>query len=276
MYPFYISFPFCLFFLLQQVYWKDSINIDTVWIQGFYNVLSYISILCTAFAIYKGYKKIVTYKNSGHSLSSIRIGVLWLKRLLLLAMAVFFIWVLITIYNNFIDGDIETERITTYILWISMSLLIYWMGYQGIYHLGIFNQRKKIRENLSHLKVGCNGNGFNKGKNRYEDIDRTIRKDKLYIDPSISLSSVAECFELSEGYLSRLINKNTGLNFPNYINNLRVNEAQRLLKDPSYQNYTIVAIGLESGFNSRSAFYSSFKNHTGVIPSEYRKQANVS
>jgi AraC-like DNA-binding protein len=43
-----------------------------------------------------------------------------------------------------------------------------------------------------------------------------------------------------------------------------------MLKDDSFSNYTITAIGLEAGFNSNASFYRAFKKQTNVSPSDYR------
>jgi AraC-like DNA-binding protein len=49
-----------------------------------------------------------------------------------------------------------------------------------------------------------------------------------------------------------------------------VEEVKKKLKNPEFDNYSIISIGLESGFNSKSVFYKAFKKHTGKSPSEYR------
>lgn len=51
----------------------------------------------------------------------------------------------------------------------------------------------------------------------------------------------------------------------------KVQKAKELLNDPKYDNYTIVAIGFESGFNSKTAFNTTFKKMTSYTPTEYRK-----
>jgi len=51
-----------------------------------------------------------------------------------------------------------------------------------------------------------------------------------------------------------------------------VNEAKSYLKNPEFSNYTITAIGLEAGFNSKSSFYEVFKKATGTTPFSYKKE----
>ena len=164
-----------------------------------------------------------------------------------------------------------------YILWLGLSTIVYWLGYAGIYHLGIFNQRQHMRTDLSsqsHEQVKDNRRS-KLNTDRFEEIDIAVKQEKLHTDQLISLKSLSEKFNLSEGYLSQLINSHTESNFSSYINNLRVEEAKLLLVNEKYRNYTIVSIALESGFNSKSAFYNAFKKGTGLSPSAYRKQ-NIS
>jgi AraC-like DNA-binding protein len=42
--------------------------------------------------------------------------------------------------------------------------------------------------------------------------------------------------------------------------------------DPKFNNYTILAIALDAGFNSKTTFNSIFKSQTGLTPSEYREK----
>jgi AraC-like DNA-binding protein len=58
--------------------------------------------------------------------------------------------------------------------------------------------------------------------------------------------------------------------FYDVINSYRVEEAKRLLLDEKNRNYTILSVGFEAGFNSKTTFNTVFKKFTGVTPTEYR------
>ena len=68
--------------------------------------------------------------------------------------------------------------------------------------------------------------------------------------------------------LSRVINSGFGQNFNDYVNEYRVREAERRLRDPRFRHYTLLAVALESGFNSKSTFNRVFKKLRGATPSE--------
>jgi YesN/AraC family two-component response regulator len=78
--------------------------------------------------------------------------------------------------------------------------------------------------------------------------------------------------DLKASTISQLVNQNTDYNFNDYINSYRVEETKKMLSDPEYSNYTIVAIGLEAGFNSKASFYRAFRKFEEMTPSEYLKK----
>ncbi len=129
-------------------------------------------------------------------------------------------------------------------------------------------KRSIITESRSYPNHSSKLSKFN--INRFESIEQVIRAGQLYLDPHLSLTSLSEVVKICEGYISQLINYFTEQNFTSYINSLRVEEAKRLLQDSNYDHFTMVAIGMESGFNSKSTFYAAFKKYTGISPTEYR------
>ena len=101
-----------------------------------------------------------------------------------------------------------------------------------------------------------------------------MNQDRLFLDPSISLVDIAQKIDIAPCYVSQVINESFGQNFRDFVNKYRIEESKRLLKH-NQQNFNILGIAQESGFNSKSAFNSAFKKHTGVTPKEYRKQEAV-
>jgi len=103
-----------------------------------------------------------------------------------------------------------------------------------------------------------------------EKVDNFLKDAKKpYLNPKISLQEVSVVLDINPGKLSQVINERTGLNFKDYINTLRIEEAKLILSSPDYQKLTIEAIAEKAGFNSKSPFYSAFKKHTGMTPKEF-------
>lgn len=111
-------------------------------------------------------------------------------------------------------------------------------------------------------------------KQKYvEKLQAFVEQEKPYQAPDLTLAQLAEQVSIPNHYLSQVINEKLHCNFLDFINGHRVKAAQEMLRDEKYSHYTIVAIAFESGFNSKSTFYSAFKKVTKQTPSAYRKEA---
>jgi AraC-like DNA-binding protein len=92
---------------------------------------------------------------------------------------------------------------------------------------------------------------------------------KIYTTPNLTLPLLAQELNIRPQVLSQFLNDNVKKNFTQFINEYRVEEAKRLLKENT--NLKIDAIGMECGFNSSSTFYSAFKKITGITPATFQK-----
>ncbi len=96
-------------------------------------------------------------------------------------------------------------------------------------------------------------------------IEEYIRQQ--YRDPDLGLGKVSAAFELSEGYLSAIFKKETGINFADYVEQLRIHAACALLEDGA----RVSSLPEQVGYNSVQSFRRAFKRVTGVSPSKYRE-----
>nr|WP_299384701.1 helix-turn-helix transcriptional regulator [Allomuricauda sp.] len=200
----------------------------------------------------------------------IRTSLNWLKYTLILILLGTFLWAYLTYKNIFVPDS----NVSYYSLWIIIAATIYWLGHIGIYKFGIIEQRKRIR--AYQLK----NNGQVPQKDPLNEhvmaFQKLVREEKAYLDPGLTLDTVASHLSISPSYLSKVIKKELHTNYTDYINELRIDEAKNYLRKPEFANYTITAIGLEAGFNSRSAFYQVFKKVTGKTPLRYKKEIGQS
>ncbi len=103
-------------------------------------------------------------------------------------------------------------------------------------------------------------------------LDPYLSRPDVFTDPLISLQKVANELKVSPHHISRYLNHRLGDSFINVINSQRIRKCENALKDPGSIQKSIQEIYFEAGFNSKSAFNTAFKNHTGCTPSEYRKK----
>lgn len=107
-----------------------------------------------------------------------------------------------------------------------------------------------------------------KNNNQLKKLSKITRYMKDHYAEPISLESLAEQFNYSPSYLSRMFQKHAGINFKDYLLSIRLEHAARELEESSAQ---IVDIALNNGFPNSKAFSNAFRDKFDMLPSEYRK-----
>jgi len=100
-------------------------------------------------------------------------------------------------------------------------------------------------------------------------VDELMAAQKIYLEPELTLTDLAKKIGTNASLLSKVINGVYGKNFNDYVNEFRVKEAIRLLKTPPYQNFNLLAVAYDAGFNSKSTFNRAFKKVTGKSPKDH-------
>ncbi len=100
---------------------------------------------------------------------------------------------------------------------------------------------------------------------------KLVQEESLYTKTDLTLPKLASSLKTSTHELSAAINLVGQMNFYEWINQFRIQEAQELLKVSEEQDLRINEIMYKVGFRSRSSFNTSFKKHTGVTPSQFKR-----
>jgi AraC-like DNA-binding protein len=96
-------------------------------------------------------------------------------------------------------------------------------------------------------------------------------RDKLFLDPDLSVQALAARVGVPEYALRRLINERLGhRNFAAYVNEHRLREVERRLRDPQFARRPILTLALEAGFGSIGPFNRAFRERYGQTPTEFR------
>lgn len=105
------------------------------------------------------------------------------------------------------------------------------------------------------------------------DLDQDTKRitdtiAKSYSDPAFSVDKLSKEAGISASKIPGILKSQFGMNFKQYLNSIRINEAKRLLKETDNQ---IVNIAYTVGYNNIPHFNRTFKQLEGVSPKEYRK-----
>lgn len=204
------------------------------------------------------------------SFSSIeKINLNWLRNLMIAFTAA---WILTAIVEALNIGPLTGD-----IIWLIISVFIYWIGYMGLVQPEIFTgEMNDAVPDGSPLKKKYEKSTLteDKASEICSALNALMKDRKPYLDPDITLPGVAKMLSVTTHELSQVINEKFGQNFFEFINQRRIEESKRLMDDPNNDHLNIAAIGYTSGFNSISAFNSAFKKFSDMTPSQYRNRKN--
>jgi len=134
------------------------------------------------------------------------------------------------------------------------------------FHLNT-DSEKSNTDSIDILDLTLNIQETDSNKNSKYLVNRALIYLKEHYAKNISLKTLSEELYISTWYLSKLLKKETGNNFIDILNNIRVEEAKKLLADPKYKIYEIAEV---VGFSDVTYFYRLFKKLTGMTPMEYK------
>ena len=144
----------------------------------------------------------------------------------------------------------------------------------GLLVLGIKNTKELLNVSQPEImKTNEQSTAQLIDQSKIELVENAIHQQKLYLENNINLDRFSELAGLKPRELSLILHSHYKLNFFEFINGLRLEEAKRLLSSPEFANVSILDIIYKSGFNSQSAFQRFFKRLVGTTPREYRRNA---
>ena len=154
---------------------------------------------------------------------------------------------------------------------LSVSVVIYYMGYLGLRQPTIFSPTEELA--AAARKYEKSALTPEKGRELASRLKDFMEQYRPFLDSELTLPKLAEMLQMPPHHLSQIINESLGQNFFDFVNAYRVEEARRLFQNPEKSAYTVLAVAEEAGFNSKTAFNSAFKKVTGQTPSEFRSQS---
>ena len=95
-----------------------------------------------------------------------------------------------------------------------------------------------------------------------------FNNEKPYLNPELNMHMLSEALDVPKHQLTEVLNSEIGKNFFCFVNEYRVEAVKKKLMN-NRRNYSVEAIGYECGFNSKSTFYTVFRQITGMTPAEF-------
>jgi len=173
---------------------------------------------------------------------------------------------------------------------LALTVFIYAIGYLGLRQPEIFSSRsgqEQVALIAGPEAVSAEGPAEERPRYAKSGMDGATAErleaalvalmagEHPYRRGNLTLQELADQLGASPHNLTEVVNTRLGQSFYDFVNGYRVREAQARLTDPAFAHWTVLAIGLEAGFNSKSSFHAAFKRHAGQTPSVYREAHGV-
>jgi len=254
---------------------------------GFTGVLLLLSLL-TYLGL--GFLALRRHKKTIRQLSSYSQGIdlKWVFRFLLLLLVVALVFLVRLLVTDWL-GYPEWYVLADGIVHGCLSIAVVYLGYQAFAQTTIFpavlasdsqNEEKfaaemtsavVAEEAIDRAKYGNSALPESASEQVASELHRRFESDKYFLDPVLTLPDLASRLGLSTHVLSQVLNQTIGMNFFDFVNQYRIEEAKLCLQAQDKRHLPISTIALNSGFNSNSTFYTAFKKHVGLTPTQWRK-----
>ncbi|MCE7994904.1 MAG: AraC family transcriptional regulator [Roseivirga sp.] len=227
-------------------------------------------------------------KEQYSSIEPIRLG--WLKTFTWLYLILSALTLVILLAYSF--GIINDTGTNYFIVYGAMILSLFYLCYHGIrqYTIAEFYEKTerqkedlKASEEPETSKPSLNGNqpkysssslSEEAMKALYSQIEMLFEEEQIYLEPELKIRHIASELKVNSHNVSQTLNTVAGKSFYDYVNKYRVERFKELLSNPENRKFTILGLGLESGFNSKASLNRVFKQYIGVSPIEFQKQSS--
>ncbi|PQJ80155.1 helix-turn-helix domain-containing protein [Polaribacter porphyrae] len=263
----YCIYAFYTFSMNNDVYYE---KVTTGKFNKFYFFIELLGIITNSFFVYKSYSILKKYRLSASKEISFNQNIVSFSKYFLGAYVFSILAWILGFISAYILG--YYSKIFNYdMVWISIPIFIYIIGFYvlsqpEIFKVAIKSEIKKVpQKRLTEERILALKN----------EIEKLLKKDKIYHKTNLSLGDLANELEISNNDLSWLINNSYNTNFYEFINSYRVDEFIERIKKGDAEKHTISAISLDVGFNSKSTFYKAFKLITNTTPVNYIKKLKL-
>ena len=148
---------------------------------------------------------------------------------------------------------------------VVLAIVTCWIGFKG------YVQKERDIVHLNPVPKKSKNKYAAKDESFLSKLRQLMETEKLYLNPDLNLSILAESLHMKPRQLSSMINQNCDQNFYDLVNSYRVEAFKVRLQSTDRDKLSLLGHAYECGFYSKSTFNHVFKKITQLTPSEYLK-----
>ena len=260
--PVVIEFIWSNFIKTQNFYWegtRESLSWLGYWGYVVWMMYPTMFVVAGILIIYYSYKaeKVLKQQTASNTIEIIAQKTQWLQRVII-ALRIFSILYIAVILVDYFFFNFAGNLFYGHPVFIGMALITYWLGIEG------FNRRNQL---VIKSKPELSSSERQQLEEIAKLLDTAMHQEKLYTNPNISLASLSKKLDTKSYLITRCLNLHFGKKFNDYINELRIEELKMLLKNPKNDQFTLLSLAYDAGFNSKASFNRAVKKITGKSPS---------
>lgn len=156
-----------------------------------------------------------------------------------------------------------------------VTMFVYAIGYFGLRQPEIMapdTASEPVASARGGVPYARSGMDAEEAARQRDRLVALMETEHIYRRGDLTLQDLADALGVTSHNLTEVLSTQLGERFYDFVNGYRVREVQARLADPAFAQWTVLAIGIEAGFNAKSSFNAAFKRHTGMTPSQYRRQ----
>jgi len=272
--------PFVTFFVVSVVFRSVPLVRD---LRNFFDTDRFLSLRIVygisfflSITIYSAlsFNEIRKHQQNLKNMVSYTSGVITLNWLKIVSVSFYLAYVILFILGglNMIGNYIPFDPY--FVIFFFIAVFSFAFSFYGIRQPDIFGQEINEKPNGIKEQVKYQRSGLREEQAReyLSILINCMENEKPYLNNDLGIHDLSALTGIPRHYITQVLNEYHGRNFFTFVNEYRVKEVIRMLSDPKFNNYTLLAIAFEAGFNSKGTFNSFFKTATGCTPSEYREK----
>src|SRR4030042_7125725 len=145
--------------------------------------------------------------------------------------------------------------------------LVYILGFYGLGQKRVFSESEpaEVPGKYKHSPLTAA-----RKKEIKKELIMFFEKEKPYLDPEFNMDKLSGTIKIPKHHLTEVLNTDLQKNFFMFVNTYRIEPVKEKLNNKS-NLYSIEAIGYDSGFSTKSSFFTTFKKLAGQTPLQYKK-----